>query len=251
MYSFKYDLLGKPLELKKTHDFCASGKARLTVVFLHGIASDSSCFTNALRYLEGTLSLKDVRFVTFDLLGAGQSYKNDRLNYDFKEQLGALHVSLEKLKIDTPLVLVGHSMGTLIATRYADMHKKAVKKLILVSPPIYTEKDLDNPAFEIAMKAFREAVSIKNRQVLKEKSFNNSIEKIVKNRKSYKVLSGITTYTTLIYGDMDQIIAPYNIPKVVKENSKYITAIRTAGRHGVSREKYNKIREILEEILNA
>lgn len=251
MYSFKYDLLGKPLELKKTHDFCASGKPKLTVVFLHGIASDSSCFTNALRYLEGTLALSDVRFVTFDLLGSGASYKSDRLEYDLKEQLGALGVSINKLKVETPLVLIGHSMGAIAATKYADTHKKAVKKMILVSPPIYTEKDLDNPAFEIAMKAFREAVSLKNRQVLKEKCFNNSIEKIVKNRKNYKTLCGITTYTTLIYGDMDQIIAPHNIPKVLKENPKYVTAIRTAGRHGVSREKYNKIREILEEMVNA
>ena len=251
MFSVKYDLLGKPLELKKTHDFCASGKPKLAVAFIHGLASDSRTFANALKYLEGTVALNNVRFITFDLLGSGQSYKNDKLNYDYKDQLTALNNSLAKLKLDVPLVLVGHSLGTLIVTRYASTHKKAVKKLILVSPPIYTEKDLDNPAFEVAMKGFKDAVSLKNRAILREKSFNNSIEKIVKNRKNYQTLVEITTPTVLIYGDLDQIIAPRNIPKAVRENTKYVSAIKTPGRHGVSREKYNKVREILEETLNA
>ena len=185
------------------------------------------------------------------MLGSGALYKSNKLEYDYKDQLAALENSLAKLKINTPLVLVGHSLGTFIVTRYADTHKKAVKKLILVSPPIYTEKDLDNPAFEIAMKGFKDAVGLKNRAILKDRAFNNSIEKVVKNRKNYKTLSGITTPATLIYGDADQFIASYNIPKVLKDNPKYISAIKTSGRHGVSREKYGKIREILEEILNA
>lgn len=251
MFSIKYDLFGKPLELKKTHDFCASGSPELAVVFIHGLASDSRTFSNALKYLEGTLALKNVRFITFDLLGSGESYKNDKLDYDYKDQLDALHNSLAKLKLNVPLVLVGHSLGTLIVTRYASMHKKAVKKLILLSPPIYTEKDLDNPAFDIAMKGFKDAVSLKNRAILREKSFEASIQKIVKNRKNFQTLIEITTPTVLIYGDLDQIIAPRNIPKVLKLNPKYISAIRTPGRHGVSREKYNKVREVLEEAINA
>ena len=70
-----FNLFEKPLTLKKTHDYCKVKPARLTVIFIHGIASDSSAFYNALRYLEGTKSLDSVRFVTFDLLGAGKSYK--------------------------------------------------------------------------------------------------------------------------------------------------------------------------------
>ncbi len=251
MFNIKYDIFNAPLELKKTHDFCASKKPELAVVFIHGIASNSRAFSNALKYLEGTTSLKNVRFITFDLLGSGGSYKSDKLNYDYKDQLEALDNSLQKLKLDVPLVLVGHSMGSLIVTRYASTHKKAVKKLILVSPPIYTERDLDNPAFELAMKGFKDIVSVKNRAILKEKSFEESIQKIVKNRKNYKTLVETTTPAVLIYGDLDQIIAPYNIPKTLKQNPKYLSAIKTPGRHGVSREKYHKIREILEEMLNA
>ena len=244
-------MFSKKLILKKTHDFCAVKEPRLIVVFIHGIASDSSSFTNALKYLEGTTSLKDIRFVAFDLLGSGQSRSDDDLNYDYKEQVTALHNSIEKLKLDTPLVLVGHSMGTFIVTRYADTYKKSVKHLILISPPIYTIEDLENPAFEKALDMFRDAVSLKNRQVLETKAFNNSLKNIVMNKKNYKVLAGIKTHATLIYGDQDAFIASYNLPKILKDNPKYLTAIKTIGHHGVSREKYSKMVGILEGILNA
>lgn len=244
-------MFSKKLILKKAHDFCAVKEPRLTVVFIHGIASDSSSFTNAIKYLEGTTSLKDIRFVAFDLLGSGQSYTSDKLNYDYKEQITALHNSIEKLKLTTSLVLVGHSMGTFIVTRYANTFKRSVKHLILVSPPVYTVEDLENPAFEKALDVFRDAVSLKNRQVLETKAFNNSIKNIVTNKKNYKVLAGLKTHATLIYGDQDAFIAAYNLPKILKDNPKYLTAIRTIGHHSVSREKYSKMVGVLEGILNA
>ena len=94
-------------------------------------------------------------------------------------------------------------------------------------------------------------MSLKNRKILEEKSFNESINNIVLDNKNYKTLANIKIKTTLIYGDMDRFIAVYNIPKILKDNPKYITAIKTIGRHGVSREKYQKMVGILEEALNA
>ncbi len=244
-------MLSRKLVLKKTHDYSKVKKPKLTVVFIHGIASDSTTFKNALKFLEGTRSLQDVRFVTFDLLGSGESLKNDKLNYDYKEQIEALHNAINKLKLKTPLVLVGHSLGTFIVTRYTDTYRKSVKELILLSPPIYTVEDLENPAFEAGIKVFKDAVSLKDRKILKEKAFNSSMENIVLDRRNYKVLAGIKTPTVLIYGKMDRFISSYNIPKILKENPKYLSAIKTEGRHGVSHDKYSKLVEILEEVLNA
>ena len=242
--------LPQPLELKKTHDSARSSDPKLTAVFVHGLASDSRTFDIALEYLENHASLSDVRFVTFDLLGSGKSYKSNELSYGYTDQLTALDNSLDKLNIKTPLILVGHSMGTLIVTRYASKHKRAIQRLVLISPPVFTEKDLDNPAFKLAMDAFKEAVSTKDRSIVKEKSFNNSIEKIVKNRKNYQTLAEIDIPTVLIYGEMDKIIGAHNIPKLLKTNSKILRA-KTPGRHGVSHDKFNKIREVLEEEINA
>lgn len=246
----KYSVFKKPLTLAKTHDFCASKNTKLTVVLIHGIASNSGTFKNTLSYLEGTTSLKDVRFVTFDLLGAGKSYESDKLSYTLNEQLEALHNSIAKLKIDTPLVLLGHSLGSLIVMNYANTYKKSVKKLIMVSPPIYTEKDLNHPLFKENTKMFKDLVSAKDKKAGDKKQFNVSMEQIVLTDKNYKLLSKLTTDTTILYGDLDIFIASYNLPAIVKANSRHIAAIKTVGKHPMSRDKYHKLVPILEEILN-
>lgn len=241
----------RKLVLSKAHDYSAVDNPKLAVVFIHGIASDSSTFHNSLKYLEGTRSLKEIRFITFDLLGSGKSLKSDNLNYDYNDQLEALHNSIEALKLNIPLVLVGHSLGTFIVTRYADTYKKSVRELILISPPVYTIEDLDNPAFEAGIKVFKDAVSLKDRKILKKKAFNASMDNIVLDRKNYKTLANIKTPTILIYGKLDQFISSYNIPKIVRSNPEYLSVIKTEGRHGVSRDKYSKLVGILEEIINA
>lgn len=238
------------LLLAKTHDFCAASEPALTVVMIHGIAANSSSFDKALQYLEGTTALKSVRFITFDLLGAGQSPSGDDLNYDYKDQLTALHNSIEELKLTTPLVLVGHSMGTFIVTRYAHTYKKAVQALILISPPVYTREDIESPTFKVAIKLFEQTLSARNPQVVNEKSFINEMQKIVMDKFNYKILSELTTPATLIYGDEDAVIASFNIPTVLAANPKYLTAIKTSGQHGVTRDKYTKIVPILEKILH-
>lgn len=243
-------MCSRKLILAKTHDHCVSGHPALTVVMIHGIAADSSDYDTALKYLEGTTSLRDVRFVTFDLLGAGKSSKSDKLNYDYDDQLTALHNSIAKLKLTTPLVLVGHSMGTNIVTRYAATYKKTVKALILLSPPVYTKADIESPDFTIAMQMFNKIIAAKYPGTLGTKAYQNSIKYIVSNKTNYTVLRNIKIPTTLIYGDQDAVIASFNFPTIAKENPRHLTFIKTAGRHGISRDKYNKIIPILEQILN-
>ena len=238
----------KKLILTNTYDVCRSGEPKLCVVMIHGIASDSTTYNEAHEYFEANESVKDIRFVKLDLLGAGLSLKDDSLNYDYDEQLTALRNAILELKSNVPLVLVGHSLGTFIVTRYASIYPKDVAGLILISPPIYTEKDYDNPLFLLGMEAFKKSVAARSEDILKEKTFIGSMENNVMDRKNYGVLAKVKVPTVIIYGKDDKLIAPHNIPQLLKQNPN-ITAIRTAGRHGVSRDKYTKIPAILKEVM--
>lgn len=237
------------LELNKAYDMRPENP-QITAVFLHGITADSSSFAKTFNYLRELPIAEKIRFVAYDLLGSGKSPSGDELNFGFEEQLAALNNSIEKLNYSTPLVLIGHSMGTLIATRYATKNINTVKQLILVSPPVYTREDLNNPEYELAMDIFKKVVAQKNPEAVESKIFKNEINLIVKNPENYQFLAQITVPTTLIYGELDEIIASFNIPKLLQENSK-IVAIKTADGHGLSKEKNTKIAEILAEVLDA
>lgn len=233
------------LTLEKTNDYSSTDSPILTVVMIHGIASDSSTYDDALKYFEKENNLEKVRFVTFDLLGSGKSLKDDSLEYNYNEQIEALHNAIIELGTDAPIVLIGHSLGTFIVTRYAKTYPDSIQKLILVSPPIYSPKDFDNPTFWAGIDMFKKVLGAKNPEILKEKAFNNSMENIVLCRDNYQTLAEIKVPTTLIFGTEDRIIASHNIPSIIKKN-KNLKAIPTIGHHGVTKDKYTKIATILE-----
>lgn len=233
------------LRLAKTYDECVGGETKLTVVMIHGIASDSGTYGEALRYL--TENLRDVRFVTFDLLGAGKSAEDDDLNYDFDDQLAALHNSIQDLKVKTPLVLVGHSMGTMIVTRYANIYSGEVAGLILISPPIYTREDLAEPAMQRAMDAFKNKVDARVRET---KAFKNEIDFIILNPDNYDYFAKLAVPTTIIYGKDDKLIASFNVPGLLEKN-KNLRAVEVGGGHSITDDKYVEVGKVLEEILDA
>ena len=228
------------LELTKTYDVCLTGEPKLTVVFLHGIAADTSSFEGLLAHLLREASMKEMRMVAFDWLGAGKSYTSDELNYDYKEQLEALKNSINTLDVKGPLILVAHSMGTMLATRFATENQRLVKGLVLVSAPVYKKEDIENPLFEKAMEGFREVVGRKSKGLLESKAFNNEIKNIVSDVHNYDYLVGLKQPTTIIYGELDKIIAPFNYPGLLKANPNLI-AQKTPGSHGVTIDKYGKI----------
>lgn len=238
----------KELILTNTYDVCRSDKPKLCVVMIHGIAADSTSYNAAHEYFESEEQLRDIRFVKMDLLCSGLSPKDDSLNYDYNEQITALHNAIIELKNEAPLILIGHSLGTFIVTRYASVYPDEIARLILISPPIYTKKDYDNPLFKVGMEAFKKSIALRNANALKDKAFNNSMKNIVMDRSNYEVLAKIKIPTVILYGKEDQLIASHNIPELLKKNS-LITAIKTNGKHGVSRDKFTKIPKLLKEVM--
>ena len=228
------------MELHKAYDRKVVEKPRVTVVMIHGIASDSTTYNALLEVLEKREDLNDCRIVTYDLLGSGKSPSDDSLEYTYDEQLEALHNGIMHLDLDSPLILVGHSLGTFIVTRYVNKYPDEASKLILISPPIYLPEDYDNPLFAVGMKAFKKSVSSRQNDILQNKAFNKSMEHIVLDRNNYNVLAGTKTPTVIIYGDDDRLIASYNIPRLQKDNP-HVKAVGVKGKHGVSADKFEEI----------
>ena len=107
--------------------FTKEGKGNTTLVFLHGLSSNSDAW---YRNIE---SLKDnYTCIALDLPGHGKSYKNAE-EYTPTYYAKVLEEFLEKQNIKK-IVLIGHSMGGQAAVRFANLHPEMVEKLILVAP---------------------------------------------------------------------------------------------------------------------
>ena len=103
------------------------------IVLLHGMAG-------SMRYWEQFVPLiaKNHRIISIDLIGFGRSPMPNNVTYDYQTHVQAIRQTLDHIGILQPFILVGHSMGALIALRLAALHPNTVKKLILIAMPIYT-----------------------------------------------------------------------------------------------------------------
>ena len=120
-----------------------------TVILLHGIASSSVTFHNVLPLLESTR-----RCIAIDLLGFGESPAPAWADYTLAEHAAAIERTVASLRLREPFTVVGHSMGALIAARYAARNPRRVSGLVMVSPPIYLSPTEIGDTFERARMSF-------------------------------------------------------------------------------------------------
>ena len=111
------------------------------VVLLHGIASTSVTFDNLVPLLT-----PHHRVIALNLLGCGNSPAPAELEYTVDDHVEAVRRTLIKRRVWRPFTLVGHSMGGLIAARFASVYGRWVKRAVLVGAPIYPPvKTVANP----------------------------------------------------------------------------------------------------------
>lgn len=125
---FWHQKLGRPYRLAKPIDQ-GSGQP---VVLLHGIGRTGLVWEHVVNQL----AQLPVRVVAYDLLGFGDSPKPTWPDYNVDDHAQAVITALEKLP-DRPVILVGHSMGCLVAVRVARLRPDLVKHLVLYEMPLY------------------------------------------------------------------------------------------------------------------
>ena len=107
-----------------SHRETGAGQA---LVFLHGIGSQSASWLNQLETLKG------YRLIAWDAPGYGSSdflSTEKPLPHHYAE---ALHLFIDRLLLKD-VVIVGNSLGCLMAAAYAAAHPERVRSMILLDP---------------------------------------------------------------------------------------------------------------------
>jgi pimeloyl-ACP methyl ester carboxylesterase len=104
----------------------ANGK---TVLLLHGKNFCGAYWEPTIRALES----RGYRVIVPDQIGFGKSSKPEHFQFTFQELATDTKGMLDSLHIDKVSV-VGHSIGGMLATRFALMFPDRVERLVLVNP---------------------------------------------------------------------------------------------------------------------
>lgn len=121
--------LRQPYKLHRSID---AGNGPL-VVLLHGIGSSGAVWTHVAAKLQP----ETCHVLALDLLGFGASPKPDWPNYSVDDHAMAVIAAIRAQKPKEPVVIVGHSMGCLVAAHVAKLAPTLVKQLILYEMPLY------------------------------------------------------------------------------------------------------------------
>ncbi|MDO9590245.1 MAG: alpha/beta hydrolase [Microcella sp.] len=217
------------------------------VVMIHGIASSSVTFHHLVPLLESSH-----RCITIDVLGFGDSPAPEGATYTLDEHAAALDSTIRSLDLRDPFTLVGHSLGSLIAARYASTHRRELARLVLVSSPIYLPPEVlgdrldrasmgayfsvyeflrSNADFTQRTAAALAAVApIKNVLELSEKNwqpFMLSLKNAIESQTTLADLSRVRVPIDLVYGALDPFLAPGGL--AIVEQLRHVTSHRVSG----------------------
>lgn len=100
-----------------------------TILLLHGKNFNGAYWAKTAK----DLSDKGFRVIIPDQIGFGKSSKPQSYQFSFSQLAENTKAILDELKIDKTIVL-GHSMGGMVATRFTLLYPEMVQKLILENP---------------------------------------------------------------------------------------------------------------------
>lgn len=256
-----HKVLKRPYTLSRRID---KGKGQ-PVVFLHGIASTGENW----RQISEKLDHKHHRIIVFDLLGFGDSPQPDWLEYSVEDHAKAVIASLRRMRIRRPIVLVGHSMGGLVAAHIAEKYPKKVRHLILYQMPVYADiskfktKNFKRQAYLSVFRYLAEHprltlwyAKVLGRSasklvgfVLDERTwqpFELSLRNTIIQQKSYQNLRALKMPTDVVYGRYDIFVIKKNLQNYFRP-TKYLRFYEINDLHRVSKRSIDLLYQLIIE----
>jgi pimeloyl-ACP methyl ester carboxylesterase len=213
-----------------------SKQNRPVIVLLHGLASSSANWDLLTPLLENTHHC-----ISIDLLGFGESPKPQWSAYTIEDHMSSVHKTIRKLRLRRPFTIVGHSLGSLLATRYASLYPEQLERIVLLSPPVYPPlKSLESfPARVRTSMYLRAYAYLRNHprvtpeNIVRLTKFIPQLKFMVLNRPTWlplvRSLENCIEQQTLVrdirrvhmpidvfFGKLDEVVVPYNVRQLSK-----------------------------------
>lgn len=257
----RHTIFKRPYKLAKIID---TGKGK-NVLLIHGLATDSTTWKSLVTMMDKN----QYHIVAYDLLGFGKSPKPIDKKYDINDHSNSLLTSLDRKFRRKKFIIIGHSMGCLVASHIATHYPKMVERVILYEPPLFADspelrsharrkklhyafyKELlkhPNAVFRyskiIAKIAESRALSVnKNSWFTFERSLKNTIMK----QQAYTELKRIRITTDIIYGKYDFLVTRKQVTNALDSNP-YITLHLVKEMHDITNRASRYIIKILKPL---
>lgn len=223
-------------------------KPRATVLFIHGIGLSARSWGQVVEQMP-----RNVRVITIDLLGFGQSPKPHWAIYNVRLQARMIIATVLRLRITGPVVLVGHSLGALVSVEVAKRYPLLVRSMVLCSPPFYKPdaatkrliphadkvlKDIykaiqkyPDQFIKISQLAVKYGLVNKGFSLTKDDShgYMGALEASIINQTSLQDAVKLKKRMHIIHGALDAVVIKKNLKYLVKHNDQATLTTVMAG----------------------
>lgn len=224
------------------------------VVLLHGIGASSESWNRLSLELADT----PCRVLAFDLLGFGDSPKPNWMDYSVDDHARAVIAALDRRRLRAPVVMVGHSMGALIAVHVARLRPDLVRHLILYEAPLYVglpnsrrylkRRDLYFNIYNQIIESGTLALS--SRQIMRKLvqrfsgfiisedtwlSFTRSLQNTIIKQTTLDDVKQLNMPIDIIYGKLDMLVIRGAPKKIFGTEADHVTTHTITEMHVVSR----------------